>query len=183
MTATQEENSVKTLMEEVKAVVPQSGMSAFQTLVTMMTLAILEIRDDATAHDYGVAMETMMDTLVGEDATTLGYAFKGEPRPESDDDRPLYQRLDAYAGKAGQQIRGCWDSLQLFQVLLAETPGLVERFHAEVVKPFAVALGIPSETERLANPDAYPSVSDGSDLVKILTATAEDVANVYKLGR
>jgi hypothetical protein len=182
MTATQAENSVKTLMDEVKAVVPQSGMRAFQTLVTMMTLAILEIRDDATAHDYGVAMETMMDSLTGEDPDAPAYAFKGEPRPESDDDRPLYQRLDAYAGNAGRQIRGCWDSLQLFQVLLPEE--LLSRFHAEVVKPFAVALGIPSETERLANPDAYPSVNDGSDLVKILTGeTSTDVANVYKLDR
>jgi hypothetical protein len=115
-------------------------------------IACVYVSNPATQYDLGVAVENYLDAFG--DLSSLPDAFRGEIRPESDDTRPLYQRIDDEANFVGVTIRKNMATLELVTLVL-EDDELREQYHQAYLQ-FGVALGLPFVGEY--DPADHPTV-------------------------
>ena len=98
--------------------------TAAQLLTEGLLLLVLEvssIEDEATQYDYAVAVDELL-TAIGADGDMLA---DDNERPETDDDRPLGERLNDEASNAGPRIAGVVYGLALVRTSIQE-PSLRE---------------------------------------------------------
>lgn len=121
----------------------------------VMTIGLLTLacENETTKYDLGVAVENLLDALEPS-ITELPDTFRGEARPETDDTRPLYQRIDDEVFEVGDQIRRSLDTLQLAMPAIADDE--VRENYWNVYVAFAGELGLPMAGEY--DPADHPSV-------------------------
>lgn len=176
--------STKILLDDIKSAhaMPPEVFEALGLVVSMLTLALTEITDPATRHDYGIVIENMTDELIGPDSSEMPYDFRGQERPATDDDRPLYLRVDD--SPVARIVRSCWAKLNMMPLAISDY-ALALRFLETVVAPFARGFGIPTAEEQAADPDKFPKMGRSAVIEGLLekarAAKSSDLSNSYKL--
>jgi len=125
-----------------------------------LIIAGAAIKNKTTQHDFLLAVENYIDSFGVTEDMPSGY--KDAPRPDSDDTRPLYLRINDEAQNIGNSIRSTLSGLQLLVVLIQDSDA--RKGYASSFAELNRSLGLPTVSEHKANPDAYPGVGEKTAL-------------------
>lgn len=123
-------------------------------LILGLGLSLVGVQNETTQHDLGLALENFLSALHPEVDEIFGDAFRGEPRPASDDVRPLYQRVEDEDDSIVRLWRESYFDLQLIESALSEN---VHGEYIAAVGALGSALGLPSWDEDF-DPAQHPTV-------------------------